>query len=233
MTNKLFILGLSTLFLSGCTLIPNNSTNQTPTPTPTPTAVQFNTMKKPEELLNLKAGQKISATIKTSMGDIAVDLFPDKAPNTVANFVGLSEGTKDWTDPKTGKNVSGKSLYAGVVFHRIIKGFMIQSGDPLGTGTGGPGYKFADEKTDEPYTRGTLAMANSGPNTNGSQFFIMHEDGSLPPAYTVFGRVNASDSASLATLDKIANVKTVSNGMGETSKPAENITIESVNIQRK
>ena len=112
MTNKLYILGLSAILLSGCT--PNNL-NQTPTPTPTttPTAVQFNTMKKPEELLNLKAGQKISATINTSMGDIAVDLFPDKAPNTVANFVGLSEGTKDWTDPKTGKNVSGKSLMQG------------------------------------------------------------------------------------------------------------------------
>lgn len=173
------------------------------------------------------------ATIKTTLGSIKVQLFPDKAPNTVANFVGLAEGTKDWIDPKTGQKVSGKALYPGVAFHRIIKDFMIQSGDPLGTGSGGPGFEFADEKTGEPYTRGTLAMANHGPNTNGSQFFIMHADGNLPPLYTVFGRIDASDSESLTTLDRIANVKTTNNSMGENSKPIETVTIESILVKRQ
>ncbi len=167
------------------------------------------------------------ATIKTSKGIIKVQLFPDKAPNTVANFVGLAEGTKDWTDEKTGKIVSGKSLYAGTIFHRVIKGFMIQGGDPLGSGMGGPGYKFADEQTGEGYTRGTLAMANSGPNTNGSQFFIMHADYALPPSYTVFGRIDSTDSVSLATVDAIATVKT-----GANDRPVDNVTIESITVDR-
>lgn len=156
-------------------------------------------------------------TIKTNLGSIRIQLFPDKAPNTVANFVGLAEGTK-----------TGKPFYDGVIFHRVIKDFMIQGGDPLGTGTGGPGYKFADETTNEPYTRGTLAMANSGPNTNGSQFFIVHKDYPLPPNYTVFGRIDASDSVSLATLDNIAAVKTDAN-----DKPLSPVTIETVSIERK
>src|SRR3954468_18537685 len=115
----------------------------------------------------------VYATLKTSMGDIVVQLFEDKAPKTVANFIGLASGTKEWTDPKTGEKVK-RPLYNGTIFHRVIPGFMIQGGDPLGNGTGGPGYKFDDEtnngmKLDD---RGILAMANSGPNTNGSQFFI-------------------------------------------------------------
>src|SRR6266496_4322109 len=110
------------------------------------------------------------ATLKTSMGDIVIQLFEDKAPKTVANFVGLASGTKEWTDPKTGEKVK-RPLYNGTIFHRVIPGFMIQGGDPLGTGTGGPGYRFEDEfqsglRFDRPYL---LAMANSGPETNGSQ----------------------------------------------------------------
>ncbi len=167
-------------------------------------------------------------TIKTNLGSMKVQLFPDKAPNAVANFVGLAEGTKDWTDPKTGQKVSGKSLYSGVIFHRVIKDFMIQGGDPLGQGIGGPGYKFADEKTGEPYTRGTLAMANSGPDTNGSQFFIVHKDYPLPFNYTVFGRIDSNDQASLATLDKIATTKTDSN-----DRPISPVTIESVSVERQ
>ena len=168
------------------------------------------------------------ATIKTSKGSINLVLFPEEAPNTVANFVGLAEGTKDWVDPKTAKTVTGKSLYAGTIFHRVIKGFMIQGGDPLGSGMGGPGYKFADEQTGESYTRGTLAMANSGPNTNGSQFFIMHTDYQLPPNYTVFGRIDASDSASLKTVDAIATVKTDAN-----DRPVDKVIIESIVIDRQ
>lgn len=115
-----------------------------------------------------------TAIIHTTAGDMKCELFPDKAPKTVANFVGLAMGTKDWTNPSTGKVEHGKPLYDGVIFHRVIPGFMIQGGDPMGTGTGGPGYQFENELLpdllfDRP---GRLAMANSGPNTNGSQFFI-------------------------------------------------------------
>ena len=113
------------------------------------------------------------ATFKTSMGDIVIQLFEDKAPKTVANFSGLATGTKEWTDPKTGEKVK-KPLYNGTIFHRVIPGFMIQGGDPLGNGTGGPGYRFEDEfHPDLRHTKGgILSMANAGPNTNGSQFFI-------------------------------------------------------------
>jgi peptidyl-prolyl cis-trans isomerase A (cyclophilin A) len=117
--------------------------------------------------------EEIYATFKTSMGDIVVKLFPEKAPKTVENFVGLAEGTREWTDPRSSQKVK-RPLYDGTIFHRVIPDFMIQGGDPLGNGTGGPGYRFADEigpdnKFDRP---GLLAMANSGPNTNGSQFFV-------------------------------------------------------------
>jgi peptidyl-prolyl cis-trans isomerase A (cyclophilin A) len=120
-----------------------------------------------------------------------VKLLPEKAPKTVENFVGLAEGKKEWKDPRTGQTVK-KPLYDGTVFHRVIPGFMIQGGDPLGTGTGGPGYKFADEigpdnKFDRP---GLLAMANAGPNTNGSQFFITEvPTPHLNRGHTIFGEV--------------------------------------------
>jgi peptidyl-prolyl cis-trans isomerase A (cyclophilin A) len=131
------------------------------------------------------------ATFKTSLGDIVVKLLPEKAPKTVENFVGLAEGKKEWKDPRTGQMVK-KPLYDGTVFHRVIPQFMIQGGDPLGNGTGGPGYKFADEigpdnKFDRP---GLLAMANAGPNTNGSQFFITEvPTPHLNRGHTIFGEV--------------------------------------------
>ncbi len=131
------------------------------------------------------------ATFKTSMGDIVVRLFEDKAPKTVENFVGLASGTKEWTDPKTGAKVK-KPLYNGTIFHRVIPGFMIQGGDPLGRGTGGPGYKFADEfHPDLKHNKaGILSMANAGPNTNGSQFFITHvPTPHLDNRHSVFGEV--------------------------------------------
>jgi peptidyl-prolyl cis-trans isomerase A (cyclophilin A) len=131
------------------------------------------------------------ATFKTSMGDVVVQLFEDKAPKTVANFVGLASGTKEWTDPKTGEKVK-RPLYNGTIFHRVIPGFMIQGGDPLGNGTGGPGYKFEDEfNPDLRHTKGgILSMANAGPNTNGSQFFITHvPTPHLNGKHTVFGKV--------------------------------------------
>jgi peptidyl-prolyl cis-trans isomerase A (cyclophilin A) len=138
-----------------------------------------------------KMADAVFATFKTSMGDIVVKLLPEKAPKTVENFLGLAEGTKEWKDPRTGQTVK-KPLYDGTVFHRVIPQFMIQGGDPLGTGTGGPGYKFADEiGPDNKFTKpGLLAMANAGPNTNGSQFFITEVPTPwLDRGHTIFGEV--------------------------------------------
>jgi peptidyl-prolyl cis-trans isomerase A (cyclophilin A) len=133
----------------------------------------------------------VYATFKTSMGDIVIQLFEDKAPKTVANFVELATGAKEWTDPKTKEKVK-RPLYNGLIFHRVIPDFMIQGGDPLGNGTGGPGYRFEDEfhpdlKHSKP---GVLSMANAGPNTNGSQFFItLKATPWLDNRHSVFGEV--------------------------------------------
>ena len=134
---------------------------------------------------------QIYATFKTSLGDIVVKLLPEKAPKTVANFVDLAEGTREWTDPRSGQKVK-RPLYDGTVFHRVIPEFMIQGGDPLGTGTGGPGYRFEDEiGPDNVFTKpGLLAMANAGPNTNGSQFFITEvATPHLNRGHTILGEV--------------------------------------------
>ncbi len=149
-----------------------------------------------------------TATIKTNKGDITAKLFAGEAPNTVNNFVFLAR----------------EGFYDGVIFHRVIKGFMIQGGDPTGTGTGGPGYKFADElqaSRSHGYKMGTLAMANSGPNTNGSQFFVMHSDYGLPPQYSVFGKtIDGQD-----VVDDIANTTT-----GASDKPVEDVVISTIDI---
>lgn len=135
--------------------------------------------------------EPLYATLKTSMGDVVIRLFEEKAPKTVANFVGLATGTKEWTDPKTGEKVK-RPLYNGTIFHRVIPDFMVQGGDPLGTGRGGPGYRFEDEfhpdlKHSKP---GIVSMANAGPNTNGSQFFITHKATPwLDGRHAVFGEV--------------------------------------------
>jgi peptidyl-prolyl cis-trans isomerase A (cyclophilin A) len=148
--------------------------------------------------------KETTATFDTSMGQINCVLFPDKAPKTVANFVGLATGTKSWRDPLSGKDMSGKPLYSGTVFHRVIPQFMIQGGDPTGTGRGNPGYRFEDEfdptlTFDQP---GRLAMANSGPGTNGSQFFITEvPTPHLNNKHTIFGQC---DSASVELVKRIA-----------------------------
>ena len=136
--------------------------------------------------------EQLYATFQTSMGTIVVQLLPEKAPVTVANFVGLAEGTKDWTDPRSGQKQTGKPLYDGTMFHRVIPDFMIQGGDPLGTGTGGPGFRFQDEiGPDNKFSKpGLLAMANAGPGTNGSQFFITEVATPwLDKGHTIFGEV--------------------------------------------
>lgn len=154
--------------------------------------------------------KKYSAVVKTGEGDITIDLSAKKVPITVNNFVALARD----------------NFYNGLIFHRVMKDFMIQGGDPKGDGSGGPGYKFEDEKLEGKYTRGTVAMANSGPNSNGSQFFIIHQDYDLPNKYVIFGHV----SSGMDTVDKIANAKTVDNGAGEKSKPVSPVKIESVEI---
>lgn len=223
---------LFAIFLSACQNNANTNTNTTNTATSPSYKLNIN---KPTSMDNQtatatatseKISENITANIKTNMGNMKVVLFPKMAPNTVSNFVELAKGTK--INPVTGKKVSEKPFYDGVIFHRVISGFMIQGGDPNGTGTGGPGYKFADELVTEKYTRGTIAMANAGPNTNGSQFFIMHKDYPLPPNYTIFGRIDASDSTSLATVDAIASVKT-----NPADAPLDKVVIESVTIEEK
>lgn len=166
-----------------------------------------------------------SATLHTNQGDIVIELFPNHTPKTVANFVELATGAREWVDPRTGEK-STANLYDGTVFHRVITNFMIQGGDPLGTGTGGPGYRFADEfhgelGFDRPYL---LAMANSGPGTNGSQFFItVAPTAWLNRKHTIFGEVK--DEASQKVVDSIATTKT-----GAQDRPVQAVVINSVTI---
>jgi cyclophilin family peptidyl-prolyl cis-trans isomerase len=149
--------------------------------------------------------RRYTATLHTSAGPMTAELFAADAPQTVNNFVFLARD----------------GFYDGVIFHRVISGFMVQGGDPTGTGRGGPGYRFADEPVSRPYTRGTLAMANAGPNTNGSQFFIMHADYGLPPNYTIFGRLTDGEQV----VDMIA---TAPKGAGD--RPLDPVTIERIDI---
>ncbi|MFJ5230229.1 peptidylprolyl isomerase [Kitasatospora sp. NPDC088391] len=172
--------------------------------------------------------EELTATLKTNRGDIVVKLFPHHAPKTVANFVELAEGTREWKNPETGE-VAAKPLYDGTVFHRVIEGFMIQGGDPLGNGTGGPGYKFADEfhpdlSFDRPYL---LAMANAGPGTNGSQFFVTVAPTSwLNRKHSIFGEV--VDAASQKVVDEIATTATTK----PYDRPVNDVVIESVVVSR-
>jgi cyclophilin family peptidyl-prolyl cis-trans isomerase len=163
--------------------------------------------------MQIDANKGYTAQIKTTQGDITVELLPKDAPNAVNNFVFLAR----------------EGFYDGVKFHRVIKGFMIQGGDPTGTGRGGPGYRFADELQNAPrggYKKGMLAMANAGPNTNGSQFFIMDSDYPLPPNYVVFGRVAAGQDV----VAKIASVETTG---PERSTPSKDQVMEKVTITEK
>lgn len=145
--------------------------------------------------------------ITTEMGDIVVGLYPDTAPLAVSNMVSLAS----------------QGYYDGIIFHRVIEGFMIQGGDPTGTGRGGPGYKFADELDDDrTYTRGTVAMANAGANTNGSQFFIMHKDYALPHSYTIFGYV-------ISGMDVVDRIATSS--VDEDDRPLEKIVMTKVTVE--
>ncbi|MGA3372317.1 MAG: peptidylprolyl isomerase [Terracidiphilus sp.] len=168
-----------------------------------------------------------TAVIDTSMGRLTCQLFPKQAPQAVANFIGLAKGTKDWIDPRTGLNQHLKPYYNGTIFHRVIPGFMIQGGDPTGTGTGNPGYMFVDEfdpslNFDVP---GRLAMANSGPNTNGSQFFITEQPyASLNQHYTIFGQC---DDTSVQVVKAITGVP-----RNSSDKPLTSVVLKKVTIVR-
>ena len=164
------------------------------------------------------------AHFTTPLGKFTVLLFEQDAPKTVANFVGLAEGTKEWTDPKTGAKVK-KPFYEGLIFHRVIAGFMIQGGDPLGQGVGGPGYKFEDEFSPKlKHTKeGILSMANAGPNTNGSQFFItLGPTPHLDNKHSVFGEV-------VEGMDVVRKIGTTKTGPGD--RPVTPVTM-SVRIER-
>jgi cyclophilin family peptidyl-prolyl cis-trans isomerase len=146
------------------------------------------------------------ATIETTAGTMTAEFFPAEAPRTVNSFIFLARD----------------GFYDGVIFHRVIRGFMIQGGDPTGTGRGGPGYRFEDERVTRPYLRGTLAMANAGPDTNGSQFFIMHADYPLPPNYTIFGKLTDGEDV----LDTIAMAPT-----GAEDRPMRPVSINRITIE--
>ena len=223
--------------LGACLLAPPGEPDDAPTPTPIPAgaapvedatppptvAPSADTMEpsgggsRPRQYssppaMTIETGKTYTARITTNRGGLTAELFPADAPNTVNNFVFLAR----------------EGFYDGVIFHRIIKDFMVQTGDPSGTGAGGPGYRFADEPVSRPYTKGILAMANAGPNTNGSQFFIVHgADAGLPPNYTIFGQV----SDGLPVLDTIANTPVRPSPHGEVSVPTERVFIERVEIQ--
>jgi peptidyl-prolyl cis-trans isomerase A (cyclophilin A) len=166
------------------------------------------------------------ATLDTTLGKIVCELYPDVAPLTVRNFVGLARGEQPWEDPKS-KEIVKKPLYSGTIFHRVIPNFMIQGGDPLGTGTGGPGYKFEDEFSDKVLFDkvGRLAMANSGPATNGSQFFItVAKTPWLNGHHTIFGQVIKGQEV----VDKIAGVE-----RGQSDRPNKDVVLNSVTISSK
>ena len=172
--------------------------------------------------------ESLFAILHTTRGDVVIRLFPDHAPATVQNFIGLAEGTKEWTHPGTGRTSTDR-FYDGLQFHRVIDSFMIQAGDPLGTGSGGPGYTFKDEfhpelSFDRPYL---LAMANAGPGTNGSQFFItVGKTPHLNRRHTIFGEV--ADQQSRDVVDAIATTRT-----GPGDRPVEPVVIESVVVEER
>jgi len=165
--------------------------------------------------MTIEQGKDYQATIKTNFGDVVVQLLPEDAPIAVNNFIFLS----------------GQGFYDGVKFHRIVKGFVIQGGDPTGTGSGGPGYRFADEKVSREYIAGTVAMANAGPDTNGSQFFITLTDLSnrLPKNYTIFGLVTSG----FDIVETIGDVQVTQSSSGELSSPTKDVSINGVVIETK
>ena len=214
-TQKLFLLVFlltAAMILPACSSDSGVSPTHSPTPAGTTTRGVIQWPSPP--LMTIDQGRQYIATIKTNFGDIEVQLFPQDAPLAVNNFVFLAR----------------QGFYNGVKFHRVVKGFVIQSGDPTGTGAGGPGYTFADEKVNRDYIAGILAMANAGPNTNGSQFFITLADLSsrLPKNYTIFGQVTSGFSIVQKIEDVPVSAKVPG---GEVSSPTVDVHIDTITIR--
>jgi cyclophilin family peptidyl-prolyl cis-trans isomerase len=218
---RLLALAIVGVIVAGCGS-PTGGGRPTPLPTvaprtaaPSPAASTPSKQWPSAPAMAIDPNKQYSAVLKTTMGDITIELFAREVPQTVNNFVFLAR----------------EGFYDNVKFHRIIRGFMIQTGDPTGTGSGGPGYRFADEQVMRDYTPGVVAMANAGPNTNGSQFFIVHGDGArgLPKNYTIFGHVTSG----MDTVDKIATVPVRPSPQGEQSVPTQDVRIQSVTIEEK
>lgn len=206
----ILLIGAGYIFLQKSDKVETSEPSKTSMPltNSNPTKQSF---EKAEEVIDKT--KSYTATLKTTDGDITIQLFADKTPITVNNFVFLAQ----------------KHFYDNTIFHRVIKGFMIQGGDPNGNGTGGPGYTFDDEPFTGEYKKGTVAMANAGPNTNGSQFFIMHADYPLPKNYVIFGQVVKG----FDVVDKIASEEVTASPTGEVSKPVNPVKITSVEIEEK
>lgn len=203
MLKKIIIFGLIILLvITGYNFLINQPTN---------TMTETGKKNLPFPIVNTK--KQYTARIETSQGIIKIELFTNKTPITVSNFISLAK----------------KNFYDNTIFHRVIDGFMIQGGDPKGNGTGGPGYKFDDEPFEGEYTRGTVAMANSGPNTNGSQFFIMHKDYPLLKNYVIFGKVLEG----IDVVDRIATAPVKLSAMGENSTPVNPTIIKKIVIEEK
>lgn len=239
MKKKIFLVVLGGVFLSGCTIqtpevrkeqekkngltfyseTEKSQAPETKTQTAPPAALPDTntltdkTMYTAPPQMTIDTKKAYAATFKTNAGDIVVSLNAKETPTTVNNFVFLAR----------------EKFYDGTIFHRAIKDFMIQGGDPQGTGMGGPGYQFADEPFEGEYARGTLAMANAGPDTNGSQFFIMHKDNPLPKSYVIFGQVTAG----LDVVDKIAEAPVMRGASGENSSPVTPVTVQTIEITEK
>ncbi len=228
-----FILPILALLLSGCGTTSNSSetsvpagdtgislqdqvsqgaTSENPDQSVSSDASTNNKISNMPEMI-IDQNKTYTAIMHTTAGDITLELNAKATPITVNNFVWLAK----------------KGFYDGVIFHRVIKDFMIQGGDPTGTGAGDPGYKFDDEPFTGEYSRGTIAMANAGPNTNGSQFFIMHADYPLPPNYVIFGKTTKGIEA----VDKIATAQTTMGGDGAMSKPINPVKITFIEIIEK
>lgn len=222
--NKKIVIPIIALavFIVGYVLLSNSAedtqkTDQTDSITPTKQVqeesdnLKNKIMEKPE--LTIDKTKTYTATLETDEGNIVIDLFANKTPITVNNFVYLAN----------------EGFYNGTIFHRVIDGFMIQGGDPNGDGSGGPGYKFDDEPFEGEYEKGIVAMANAGPNTNGSQFFIMHADYPLPKNYVIFGKVKEG----IEVVDKIATVEVEIGMGGEKSKPVNPVVVKQVTIEEE
>jgi cyclophilin family peptidyl-prolyl cis-trans isomerase len=213
----------SDLSLSPVSEASGSGSSDIQTATPSSTVSFLSPTKEPMKTFTQAPAMSISkektyiATMKTTKGSMVIALNPKETPVTVNNFVFLAR----------------EGYYDNTIFHRILSGFMIQGGDPTGTGRGNPGYQFNDEPVTRDYTRGTIAMANAGANTNGSQFFIMHANYPLPKQYVIFGAIDSNDSESLKTLDALASTKVTMSDSGEQSKPVEPPQILSVSIEER